>query len=312
MSVLPQPAVIDWSATPRQQVEAIVQAVSVIRYSKEFPYPRWPEEHDFRTPAAERQLAAAFEGQSWVWRRSPVVKLVHTRGAVAMFRLEFAGGGGGPFAATEWCVGRYSRAADPDLTDSGEFPPVPGIALKFPRMRRPALDILLAGEAWEDGKFSDTWGADIVTALPDPRDSGRPLPKLVLDVLNGFDEIVRALELKKEVTAVSLPPPVSKLSGTTGQVKRLIWAHTPVAVGLLKACGDHPFSKPDFQPIKLELESTLQDLGGEPWATLQAELEDAQGTTTRIPLATVYLESRFHVGPVGDHWLHFAHPRSRR
>ena len=301
-----RPAPIDWRAAPRHQVEQIFQAACRRRYSPDLDYPPWPDQTALATVSAERQLAGSFEGDAWVWRRDPGPKLVHTRGAVAMFRLEatdHARALCGTFGDDQWCLGRYSRAANP----ADDFPPVPGVALKLPRVRRPALDVLMVGEVWEAGCFEDTWANTIATAMVDPRTASGPLPQLVLDVLKGFDTVVDALDLGPDVSAVRLPPPLARVPGLNAPVQRLIWQHTDVAKEALRDWGPTPFSNAQYAPTHLEQDDTVAAVASEPWAHLVAD----DGTST-VVLAAVTLESRFHVGPVGDYWLHFTHPRRTR
>jgi hypothetical protein len=244
----------------------------------------------------QRQLVGAFEGQAWSWRRTPRAKAQHERGAVGLLRLEWTGPDCGPLlraGTSRLVIGRYSRAS---LRDGALI--VPGIAIKLFRTLAPAVDLLFLPRKISAGPLPQAWAAPFSTSTEDPTtDPG--LPTAARDaarlVAAGLTRVAEAAGADRDrVRPHLLPLPAGMPAG------RFTVAHTPRASNLLARCGEAPF---DAAHHRMGGEvSLVAAMAGKPWAELRVDDEPD-------PRARLVLVSDLHLGPVGDRWLHFTHPR---
>ncbi len=306
----PCPREIDWGMMPDAQAAAIFEVVSSVVYSQECPRPAWPSEPGQLLARSDQQraIAASFSGISSPWRRDPLPKVLHTIGGVGLFRLDTKVGGTGSVlepGSARLFVARYSRARGPEADE----PHVASIAIKIPRMQMPSLDIMMLSTqvgASNIPHFKDMWKLDFATRFSDPSEQPGLTQRQhgqVVERIAALDAVAKALNGPPELKAYSLPMP------TGIHCERLVWRHSQRAINLLRQCGDRPFQGDHVSPTTETPLSASMD--GNVWAELHRERQSADGTMERTPIANVYLESRLHIGPIGDLWLQLTHPGVR-
>lgn len=296
------PLPIDWNLTPDEQARDYFHAVQSQVYGPSESRPPWAEDYLFTTSGAQRQMAAAFEGSAYSWRQTGKPKLLHSIGAVGLFRLVIQGESLGSVldrGRGRLFLGRYSVGQRPH----DDKPLIVGLALKFPRRRRTPVDILMLLDKLRIQKVRTAWQHPFSTTIEDPRLTTGLDPEVMAEVrvgTEGLNDVARAVGARSDVQAHSLPLP----DGITAD--RLTWVHTQRASNLLRTCGNEPFAGDLMSPDDTPLVGKMR---GKPWARLYVGGPPAEPDA---PVwAKVYLESRLHIGPVGDYWLHFSHPMGR-
>jgi len=302
------PPSVDWSTTPDHQAQTVIDAIRSASYSKDRPAPDWPLEpgHQLQNPSVQRAVVGTFENRSHVWRREGSPKVLHTRGAVGLFRLEVvAGGAGGVLEPGEsnLFIARYSRARGPRSSE----PHVASVAAKFFRYRRPCVDIPFLSWRIGLGQFRRMWLEDFSTDFPDPRTmAGLSTSQLgqVEERVASLRQVARTIDAPDSVTAYSLPLAPS-LNGA-----RLIWRHSNVARNILLECKDEPFVGSQLSPDEGVPVSQLAY--GAVWAELfwQASFTpgDKADRSGAKKIANIYVETGLFHSPLGDSWLQFTHP----
>lgn len=294
-----RPRPIDWNLTPDEQAWMYFQEVQSQTYLHVDDRPSWPSDGVFSRSEAQRQMAGSFEGTAYSWRHSGRPKLLHTEGAVGLFRLRPCGADLGSVLgadAPRLFLGRYSIGdrLHPDK------PLILGLAVKFPRRRRTAVDILMLLNELRIQEVRDAWQHPFSTTIEDPRLTEGLKPEVIGEVrlgTAGLNAVARGVGAGTEVQAHSMPLP----AGITAD--RLTWVHSSRASGLLRSCGNSPFEGDQMSPDDVPLVGKMR---GAPWARLYVGGPPPDPTTSAW--AEIYLESRLHIGPVGDYWLHFKHP----
>ncbi len=294
------PLPIDWNLAPDEQAWRYYRAIESEVYPAGAERPTWATAADFAESETQRQMGAVFDGGAYSWRRSGKPKVVHSIGAAGLFRLEIRGQGLGSVldrGAGRMFIARYSLA----IGRADDEPILLGVALKFPRERRPAVDILMLLVEQKVEELSRAWGRPFSTHVDDPRTAPGLSPKnrgFAIQGAEGLDAIARGMGASDDVRAHRMPLPAGI------RAERLTWVHSRRAVNLLRTCGETPFDGQMMSPDDVPLVGKVR---GEPWAHLYVggPPEDSSAE----PWADVFLETRLHVGPVADYWLHFTHPR---
>lgn len=304
------PPAINWGDTPDRQAQAVIDAVRSVTYSKSVPRPAWPEEPGrmLREVRFQRGVVGTFESRSHPWRREGLAKVLHTLGAVGLFRIEVHTPGAGSVlepGRSRFFIARYSRARGPDSDE----PHVASVAAKFFRRDQPSVDVPFLSWQVGLGEFRRMWLQDFSTDFPDPRTMTTLSPRQegqVRERVASLATVARALSAPKTVSAYSLPL-ASPLHGA-----RLLWRHTTYAQNILCQCGNTPFTgrqtSPDDEVPVSELAS------GEVWAELwwqKTFAADKSDTSSAVKIADIYVESGLLHSPIGDAWLQFTHPGVR-